>query len=566
MEGLGRVGIMKILVVSLLRLGDIVMSTPVLRGLREQNPEAQIHLLINEQFSGVAELIPMIDRAWKFDRESIQKGLGDGERSVFESADRVRDLVRSLNLEAFDLVINLTQNKLSGWLVSLIEGQRKIGLHFDDYGKAVFGSPWFHYLNSQIEAEGEEVFHFTDIFKFALGVETMQFNPSLIESSEGRAEVEHLFTGPREYLAVQPLTSDIKKNWSLGAFKEALRLFHEFQPQTRILILGAPFEKAILESWIKDLQASGIPCEEAFCSFAGAFSLLKRAKLLLTGDTSVKHLAAAAGIPLLELSLGSSDYRRTGAYAQGSYIIQSKETCAPCAHSKPCHREQQFCASRIEPECVALVAQQIFTGNFHQLRTVAEEFQQDVEILRTEIHTSGFRASYSLLENFSEAAVGRWLDLFGRKLYLQALANDRDIVGQFGSESLRLAKFLRQVYPKVSQPDWRFLFAAFEQLAFKFETRITGFEGGLKGLRASYENPQRLREFVNDLISFRDRLRISPFMSSFKNSLDFVIEDDISPPFVRFRRIVDSINEIQHRAKIELKVIRTLQRQFEELT
>ncbi len=54
---------MKILVLSLLRLGDIIQQEPLLRALRAKHPEAQIHLLVNRQFAQVEKLMQgLVDR------------------------------------------------------------------------------------------------------------------------------------------------------------------------------------------------------------------------------------------------------------------------------------------------------------------------------------------------------------------------------------------------------------------------------------------------------------------------------------------------------------------------
>ena len=62
---------MKLLVVSLLRLGDIIQQKPLLEGLRRQFPQARIHLLINRQFSQVSQLLGnTVDQYIYFDREA----------------------------------------------------------------------------------------------------------------------------------------------------------------------------------------------------------------------------------------------------------------------------------------------------------------------------------------------------------------------------------------------------------------------------------------------------------------------------------------------------------------
>ena len=52
---------MRILVINLMRLGDLVQCSPVLRGLRAGHPEAHITLLVQDIFQETAELLPHVD-------------------------------------------------------------------------------------------------------------------------------------------------------------------------------------------------------------------------------------------------------------------------------------------------------------------------------------------------------------------------------------------------------------------------------------------------------------------------------------------------------------------------
>ena len=556
----------KILVISLLRLGDIIMSTPVLRGLRERQPEAEIHLLINGQFAQITEMIPYVDKVVHFDRNELQRGLGEGDLSLFEPYERLKTLMNQLDSERYTQVINLTQNRLSGYLMSAISCKEKLGLTLQTTGSAFFNSPWFRYLNTQADADSESVFHYTDIFRFALGLDGNSYPPGLIETDAGQKEAQDLLgseTSP--YILVQPLTSDVKKDWGIERFSEALTLLGSARPNLRILILGAPNEKERLLPLISTLNEKGINAKLAICSLAGAYSLLRGAEALLTGDTSIKHLACAAKTKLVELSLGSSDYHRTGAYLQGTVIIQAKELCAPCPHSKECHRDHHACAARIKPEAVAMVTSEVLRGVYHQLGTIAEEFQGEIDVLRVEVSESGFWYAWNVLEKFTEANVAHLLNLCAQKIHLESeRTKDEGGLGELGSESLRLERLYKKIFPKVSGIEWEHTFDALESQGRMIEGRLEGFQVGLKSLYGNFESPERLRDFVKTLIAFREKLKTQPFLQTTRTSLDALIEDDITPPFVRFRRIADAVQEMRVRTDIELRVIRTLRCRLEE--
>jgi hypothetical protein len=111
----------------------------------------------------------------------------------------------------------------------------------------------------------------------------------------------------------------------------------------KVKILAAPFEREILASTFSD-------DEIIVCDLVQAMEQLKSAALLVTGDTSIKHLAAQVGTPLVEIAIGSSDAIKTGAYSSGAYQIQAKVPCAPCVHSNGCTQNSHLCAESISVE------------------------------------------------------------------------------------------------------------------------------------------------------------------------------------------------------------------------
>ncbi len=60
---------------------------------------------------------------------------------------------------------------------------------------------------------------------------------------------------------------------------------------------------------------------------------------MVTGDTSIKHMANATPTKVIELCQGWSDYRRTGIYKQDSIILTG--TIAPDKLANICHARLQ---------------------------------------------------------------------------------------------------------------------------------------------------------------------------------------------------------------------------------
>ncbi|WP_426492987.1 glycosyltransferase family 9 protein [Hymenobacter sp. 102] len=82
---------MKILVLRFSSIGDIVLTTPVVRGLKRQVPGAQVHFATKPAFRGMLEANPYVDK-------------------VHSLTGSLQELVAELRAEQFDFVVDLHHN------------------------------------------------------------------------------------------------------------------------------------------------------------------------------------------------------------------------------------------------------------------------------------------------------------------------------------------------------------------------------------------------------------------------------------------------------------------------
>lgn len=321
---------MKILVVSLLRLGDIIQQMPLLRKIRTKHPQASVHLLLNRQFANVeAVLGDLVDQYHYFDREELQRGIGEAGFNILWSYRKLNNLIQELNGYRFDQAYNFTHNKLSAYLLGTLNIEVIQGLHARDGRFQGLESRWMKYFNERFSSNNSSVFHYIEILSQAFDLPLESPKPVSRKKSKS--------------VLFQCLTSDPKKNWGLGSFKKLKEEIEKNLLDYKVKVLAAPFEKEVLLSVFSE-------DEILVCDLREAMEHLESAALLVTGDTSIKHLAAHLGTPLVELVLGSSDGVKTGAYSSGAYQIQSPAPCAPCVHSMACPQKTHLCAEMITVE------------------------------------------------------------------------------------------------------------------------------------------------------------------------------------------------------------------------
>ena len=85
---------MKILVIRFSSIGDIVLTTPVIRCLKNQISNVEIHALTKKKFSGLYKTNPYINKVYEYD-DSLKKN------------------IEELKLENYDYIVDLQKNKRS---------------------------------------------------------------------------------------------------------------------------------------------------------------------------------------------------------------------------------------------------------------------------------------------------------------------------------------------------------------------------------------------------------------------------------------------------------------------
>jgi heptosyltransferase III len=90
---------MKILIASRGKLGDLLLTTPMLRVLRNAHPDAEIHLLANEYNVWVADGNDCVDRRWAYGRART------GRKIDFGAAWRQVTMYGSLKMQHLDVAI-----------------------------------------------------------------------------------------------------------------------------------------------------------------------------------------------------------------------------------------------------------------------------------------------------------------------------------------------------------------------------------------------------------------------------------------------------------------------------
>jgi hypothetical protein len=107
-------------------------------------------------------------------------------------------------------------------------------------------------------------------------------------------------------------------------------------------------------------------------------ALLKECRLVLASDTGPMHLAVGMGTPVINISVGHVDFRETGPYGPGHWVVQPVLDCAPCDMAEACAHNR--CKDLIVPEQVAeLVRHVLGLAPFPECWTGVRVYQSAID-------------------------------------------------------------------------------------------------------------------------------------------------------------------------------------------
>ena len=342
----------KILLVHLGGLGDLLLSVPAFRSLRDLFPEAFVTLLACEGSVELMRSLPHFDRIETIpSRSSEFRGL----RFLWHWQPwRSLPTLISLRRERFDLAINFCE------MVSTI-GALKMALLFgivgakETAGRDTEGRGWFLDTRSFEPYRGEvhEVEYVIRLVEAVGGKELERHPPLELPLSKEAEEEAEGFLSQQGYkkgeffICVNP-GGAFNRRWGIGNFQQAL-LKILAKANGWVLCMGS-LQEIALGQQLKQALRDRLILGNGRLSLRASAAILRRSRLLLSNDTGTVHVAAAVGTPVVVVA-GSTDPVRFRPYLpQNQYILLQKPVaCAPCEKNS-CWRRS---LDRVTPEEVA---------------------------------------------------------------------------------------------------------------------------------------------------------------------------------------------------------------------
>lgn len=351
---IARSDIRRILVCRLRFLGDVVLSTPLLRALREAFPRAHLTYLVEHPYNHILEQNPRLDEIQILEKKEI------ASLPLTQRAFAHAGFIRKLRQENYDLVIDLLGNPRSGLLTLLSGAKYRLGP-----ARRGRTACYTHVVPEPDEPHNQIETHLE--FLKPLGIDPGKISRKTeVLISDQEREWALLYCA-QNHLSARPLVI-----LHPGASWPAKRGLPETFAQTserlkrdwnaNVVLLCGPEEQPVVSAVLQAMKLKA-PVAEGL-SIRQLTSLLSICDLFITNDAGPMHIACALGKPTIALfGPGEPEIWFPYREEEKKIAIHHPPSCWPCHRD---HCDKMDCMKGISVEEIVTKALQLVPNNFHR--------------------------------------------------------------------------------------------------------------------------------------------------------------------------------------------------------
>ncbi len=271
-------------------MGDVIHALPVAFDIKQAQPDAEVHWVVEESFADIPDLSPFVDRKiLTAFRRWRKHPLARQTRSEFS------DLKRLLRHEKYDCVIDI-QGLMRSALVARLSGAESWGYSKDTIREPLASRFYTHTL--PVAESLRPVRRYRTMVSRVLGYDIDPENPryGLKVKPTPPAGV----SGPYAALAVN--TSRAEKLWPQSRWIDVVRELRKEGLQS-VLFWGNDDERRRVEEIACGVENAVIMPRSSLKALA---QTIAGACCLAGVDTGLTHLGAALGVPSVGIIVGTS--------------------------------------------------------------------------------------------------------------------------------------------------------------------------------------------------------------------------------------------------------------------
>lgn len=341
-------------------IGSIIQSTPLLRSIRHQYPDAKIIFVSTSGNREFLKNIEEIDEVITLNDSSVinlLKGIIPFVLKLIKSKIQVYiDLEVYSNFSTLITILSLSKNRLGFYLQS------------KHYRLGNYTHMMYHNTRSPI---------METYLQFARLLDCEQCVPTLNGLGAKIKKVDVMDKGlplsALDYIVVNPNASDLRleRRWEGLKYNALIKKILDNYKQIKIVVIGSKNEAEYVEQVLSNLESERLINVAGKTNLDELISIIDHAKFLITNDSGPMHIAFACKTQTVSL-FGPCSPSQYGQHKL-NIPVYSNTYCSPCIHdfiNPPC-KGKNICMDLIEVDEVYDKVRRIF----EELPTVSNEKQ-----------------------------------------------------------------------------------------------------------------------------------------------------------------------------------------------
>jgi lipopolysaccharide heptosyltransferase II len=331
-------------------LGDVLMTTPAIRALKESGLDRRITLLTSPSGAAAAPLLPEVDDCWIYEAPWMKASAS--RPSQYSDCDMI-GRIAAAGFDAAVIFTVFSQNPLPAALLCYLASVPLRLAHCRE-------NPYWLLTDWVCDPEvsgatRHEVRRQLDLVA-TIGARPRHERLSLCVPAESRRRVRaflrRLEIDPdTRWVVIHPGASAPSRRYRPAGFAEVARRL-VLECGCRVLFTGDASERALVDSTRTMMRAASHSLAGEL-SLAEMAALIERAPLLISNNTGPVHIAAAVGTPVVDLYALTNPQHTP--WLVPSRVLKHDVPCQPC-YKSVCPEEHHHCLELVEPDAVVRAA------------------------------------------------------------------------------------------------------------------------------------------------------------------------------------------------------------------
>jgi lipopolysaccharide heptosyltransferase II len=311
----------KLLIVRLSSLGDILLTTPLIRTIKQNYPDIEIDFVVRKEYKDLIQLSPHLRNILIYNNNK----------------DELKSLKNTICENNYDLIIDL-QNNLRSWLLLRCYGSSIIGFKKNNINKFLL----VHFkINKLKNAKQIPV-------RYASTIENFRLDDKGLQLITDKAQ-NPVLNGIENLVGICPGSKHFTKMWPEEYFIQLGKLLNE--NGFNIVLFGGKDDIKVCERISSKLASAINLCNDN--NILQTAADMKCCTVILCNDSGLMHTATAVNIPVIAF-FGSTvkEFGFTPYNSKNLILENNSLSCRPCTHigRDSCPKKHFKCMEEITPQ------------------------------------------------------------------------------------------------------------------------------------------------------------------------------------------------------------------------